>query len=743
MGPVSRWAVNRPWQAIIAWIALLVVIGLGVATNAGKYNNSFELPNTDSTKAQELLTQNFGTKTNNASVQVLFTSGNKLLDNPAEKAAVEQMTNEIKAIGSVASVQSPYDYKNPLEALGLGLVNVTGTIGKISVEFKVPDAEVSQADGQALIAAVEQLNSQSLYTAGAVGNVVSASESDPPISEIVGIIAAIIIMLIMFGAVVAAGLPLLTALVGLGVGLSLLSISANFVDTASFAPSLATMIGLGVGFDYSLFLLSRYREAILDGAEHKEAALIAVGTAGRAIVFAALTVIIALSGLFVLGLSFLNGLAVGAAVTVVSVMITAVTLLPALISLLGPKVFAWKMPWARKPPKANRGRRFRSYAIFVEKKRWLVTIVALIFMGILASPAASLREGFPDAGVNPSGDTQRIAYDLTSTAFGTGANGPFIVVAQLPDAADLPKVEALAREIGKTPGVTLASPVTKGSKLISTDGKTVLITVVPTSGPQDEATTALLNTLRDQTIPQALTGTGISAYVGGATATAADFSAVLREKLPTFLLVVVCLGFLVLMVLFRSLLVPLTAVLTSLLSYGAALGVSVFVFQWGNFASVFGVAEAGPILPFLPVMLFAILFGLSMDYQVFIVSRMQEEWEHRKDNQLAVRVGLGGSGLVVVAAALIMFCVFISFVFQSNTTIKLFGLSLAVAIALDAFVIRLALVPALMTLFGKANWYVPGWLGKVLPKVSVEGPPSGSPADKAADEATSSSAPTP
>jgi RND superfamily putative drug exporter len=724
MGPVSRWAVNRPWQAIIAWVVLLFVVGFGVLTHAGEYNDSFTLPNTESAKAQQLLQENFGSKTNNSSVQVLFTSGNQLLDNPAEKAAVERMTSEIKAIKSVESVQSPYDYKNPLEAAGLGLVNVTGTIGKVNVEFDVPDADVPVADTQQLLAAVQQLDDTGLYTAGATGNAISAAQTDPPISEIVGIIAAIIIMLIMFGAVVAAGLPLLTALIGLGVGLSLLTIAANFVNTASFAPSLATMIGLGVGFDYSLFLLNRYRQAILDGSEHKEAALIAVGTAGRAIVFAALTVIIALSGLFVLGLSFLNGLAVGAAVTVISVMITAVTLLPAMISLLGQKVFAGKMPWARKPPKADRGRRFRSYASFVEKRRWPVTIVALIVMAILAIPAASLREGFPDAGSNPQGDTQRIAYDLTTTAFGSGANGPFIVVAQLPSATDLPAAEALSKAIGKAPDVAIVSPVTADSKLISADGKTVLITVIPKSGPQDQATTNLLTTLRDTTIPQALAGTGISAYVGGATATAVDFSTVLKDKLPSFLLVVVCLGFLVLMVLFRSLLVPLTAVLTSLLSYGAALGISVFVFQWGNLASIFGIAEAGPILPFLPVMLFAILFGLSMDYQVFIVSRMQEEWEHHKDNKVAVRVGLGGSGLVVVAAAAIMFCVFMSFVFQSNSTIKLFGLSLAVAIALDAFVVRLALIPALMTLFGKANWYVPGWLGKVLPKVSVEGPPS-------------------
>lgn len=721
MGPVSRWAVNRPWQAIVAWIVLVVAIGIGLVTHGGSFNDSFSLPNTDSAKAQALIEQNFGDTTNNASVQILFTSGNQLISNPAEKAAVEKMTAQISALGSVASVQSPYDFSDPLEALGLGLANVTGSIGKINVEFKMPDDQVPVSDVEKLVSYVEQLNSQNLFTAGATGNVVASATSSPPISELVGITAAIIIMLIMFGAVVAAGLPLLTALIGLGVGLSLLTITASFVSMASFAPSLATMIGLGVGFDYSLFLLHRYRQALFDGEDHRQAALTAVGTAGRAIAFAALTVIIALSGLFVLGLSFLNGLAVGAAVTVISVMVTAVTLLPALLSLLGERVFAWKLPWGKRPATAVRGRRFGAFATFVETKRWLVTVVALVVMAILAIPAASLREGFPDAGSNPSGDTQRIAFDLTSTAFGAGANGPFVVVAQMPDAADLPKVEALAKQISDNDDVSIVSPVKPGSKLISADGKTVLITVIPTTGPQDPATDQLLTTLRDQTIPQALAGTGVTAYVGGATATAADFSSVLREKLPAFLLVVVVLGFLVLMVLFRSLLVPLTAVLTSLLSYAAALGISVFVFQWGNFSSLFGIAEAGPILPFLPVMLFAILFGLSMDYQVFIVSRMQEEWEENHDNKKAVRTGLGGSGLVVVAAAAIMFCVFISFVFQSNTTIKLFGLSLAVAVALDAFVVRLALVPALMTIFGKANWYIPGWLGKVLPKVSVEG----------------------
>ncbi|MFZ1654059.1 MAG: MMPL family transporter [Candidatus Nanopelagicales bacterium] len=721
MGPVSRWAVNRPWQAIITWAVLLVVILGLTATNMGKLNDSFSLPNTDSTRAANLLASEFGSETSNASVQILFRNTSGTIADKQTEADIKALTKQVEALPSVASVQSPYNEPSAIAALKSGLVSPTGQIGKLNVTFKMPDVDVPKADGQAIVEKVESLNSSSM-TVGAAGTVIGTATSHTPESEVVGIIAAIIIMLIMFGSVVAAGLPLLTAMLGLLVGLCLLLISANIMTMASFAPTLAAMIGLGVGFDYSLFLLNRYRQAVLAGEEPKQAAHTAVGTAGRAIVFAALTVVIALSGLFVLGLSFLNGLAVGAAVTVVAVMITAVTLLPAILSLLGPRVFALKMPWGRKPATADRGRRFRNYAVLVERRRWLFGGGALLLMAVLAVPALSMREGFPDASGNPPTDPQRIAYNLTAQAFGPGANGPFIVVAQLPDAAALPQAQALSKAIGDAPDVALATPVDPGSKAISKNGKTVLITVIPKTGPQSAGTQDLLVQLRNTTIPQAVKGTGLIAYVGGSTAVAEDFSSVLSEKLPEFLLVVVGLGFLVLMVLFRSLLIPLTAAVTALLSYGAALGVSVFVFQWGNLISLFGVSSAGPILPFLPVMLFAILFGLSMDYQVFLVSRMQEEWENHHDNRLAVRVGLGGSGLVVVAAAAIMFCVFLSFVFQDNATIKLFGLSLAVAIALDAFVIRLMFVPALMTLLGKANWYLPKWLGKILPKVTVEGP---------------------
>jgi putative drug exporter of the RND superfamily len=721
MGPVSRWAVNRPWQAIIAWAAILLILLGATALHAGKYNDSFSLPNTGSTQAENLLAEKFGSQTGNSTAQVLFSLGNETIASPTLQAKINELVTEIEAISSVKSVQSPYTATSPQEAVESGLVSPDGTVGKLNIEFDVPDADVPVADGKLILQDVETLNTESLEI-GVTGPAIAAADTNAPDSEIVGIIAAIIIMLIMFGSVVAAGLPLLTALLGLTAGLSGLALLANTVSTASFAPTLAAMIGLGVGFDYSLFLLNRYRQAIRDGNEPKASALIAVGTAGRAIVFAAITVIIALSGLFVLGLSFLNGLAVGAGVTVVCVMITAVTLLPALISLLGERVFAWKMPWGRKPVDAVRGRRFAKYAEVLQARKWIFGGIALVAVAVMAIPALSMREGFTDASSNPPQNPQFIAYELTAQGFGVGANGPFIVVAELPDGDDsVPQAEALSKAIAATPGVAFASPVAVGSPAVAQDKSAAIITVIPTTSPQSEATSALLRTLRDDTIPKATANTGIVAYVGGATAVAEDFSQVLSEKLPAFLMIVVGLGFIVLMVLFRSLLIPLTAAITALMSFAAALGVSVFVFQWGNLNYVFDVYGAGPILPFLPVMLFAILFGLSMDYQVFLVSRMQEEFNEHGDNRRAVRVGLGGSGLVVVAAALIMFSVFMSFVFQSNSTIKLFGLSLAVAIAVDAFLIRLMFVPALMTALGKANWYLPKWLDKILPKVDVEG----------------------
>jgi putative drug exporter of the RND superfamily len=711
MGAVSRWAVNRPWPAVIVWLVGLVLIGGLAGMFRGEFNDSFNLPDTESKVATDLLAANFPDAAKNQAT-IVFSPASGTVNDPAVQSEVEALIATVSSNPSVEAVNSPYqDF-----AVERGLVSTDGRVGQIGVVLG-DDFDVPLADVKSLIANVEEVNGGEL-TAGIAGQSIEFAATEPPKSEIFGILLAIVIMLIMFASLVAAGLPILTALIGLGAGLGLVSIAARFMDVATFGPTLAAMIGLGVGIDYALFVINRYRQAVHVGRAPKDAAIEAVNTSGRAVVFAGTAVVIALLGLFVIGINFMDGLAVAAAVTVVMVMLTAVTLLPAVISLLGHKTFAIKMPWAKE--EYHEGRRLASYASTLQKRPWAFALVALVVMLALAAPTLSMRIGFPDASGKPESNTSRIAYDLTSEGFGAGANGPFLVVAELPTANDVAPANALSAALAETPGVASASPVVPGTPSVSPDGTKAIISVIPTTGPQEEATSQLLATVRNDTIPAVAESTGIQAYVGGATAVTDDFSTVLGDALPRFLLVVVSLGFLALMVLFRSLLVPLIGALTALLSLGAALGATVAVFQWGNLAGLFGVTATGPILPFLPVMLFAILFGLSMDYQVFLASRMQEEWTRTHDNALSVRRGLIGSGRVVMAAAAIMFSVFIAFVFGDDTTIKMFGLALAIAVALDAFVVRLVLVPALMTIFGKANWYLPGWLERILPTVRVE-----------------------
>lgn len=716
MGPISRWAVRKPWWALGTWVILLVLIFGGAGKFAGHYNDSFSLPDTESTTAQNLLVSDFGSMASAGQASIVFSPTTGDINAPAVQAQMDQLINEIKQVGSVANVQSPYG--DPAAAQQ-GLVSPNQQVGRINITFNTSDQSIPLTDITKIVSDVKAANSPTLAV-GISGQAFEYASTEAPSSEGIGIIVAIVIMLIMFGSIVAAGLPLITALIGLAAGISLVTIVANWIDIATFGPTLAAMIGLGVGIDYSLFVINRFRQAVLAGRDPKQAALETVNTAGRSVVFAGTTVIIALCGLFVLHMSFMNGLAVGAGVTVLTVMVTAVTLLPAIISLLGRRTLALRMPWARRPKAVPEGKGFARYGSALQRRPWLYGGIALLVMVILAIPMFSMRSGFPDAGGKAEGNVSRIAYDLTTKGFGAGANGPFLVVVEMPSANDVAAAEKLSQTIAATPGVAFASPVQAGTPAVSPSGTAAVIQVQPTTGPQDQATDELLTNLRENVIPNAISGTGLKAYVGGSTAITADFSTTLSNALPLFLLVVVGLGFLVLVLLFRSLVIPLTAAVTALLSFGAALGITVFVFQWGNLTSVFKIAGTGPILPFLPIMLFSILFGLSMDYQVFLVSRMQEEWGRTKDNRLSVRRGLGGSGRVVAAAALIMFSVFISFVFGDDSTIKMFGLSLGVAIALDAFVVRLILVPSLMTVLGKANWYLPAWLSRILPDIKIE-----------------------
>ncbi|HZK15253.1 MAG TPA: MMPL family transporter, partial [Solirubrobacterales bacterium] len=540
----------------------------------------------------------------------------------------------------------------------------------------------------------------------------------------IGLMAAIVILLLTFGSVVAMGLPILTALFALGVGLSLVTLGTHVFDTADFATQLAAMIGLGVGIDYALFILTRFRNGLDEGLAPQPAAVHAIDTAGRAVLFAGLTVIISLLGMLLLGVTFLYGVAIAAAIAVLMTMIAALTLLPALLTIAGRRVDRLRIP--------GLGRRRSVTQIELSRwYRWSTAIqrhplAAMLLSGgllvLLCVPALSLRLGSSDAGSDPAGTTTRRAYDLLAEGFGAGFNGPFQIVAKLPGKGDDTVLVSLRREIEAERGVTSVSP-----PVLNPAADVGVIQVYPTSSPQSEATTKLLERLRDDVVPPAERGSGATVYIGGITAIFEDFGAVLTEKLPLFIGVVVLLSALLLMAVFRSILVPLKAMVMNLLSIGAAFGLIVAVFQWGWGASLIGVDSTGPIISFFPIFLFAIVFGLSMDYEVFLMSRIHEEWEHRRDATLAVTRGLALTGRVITAAAAIMITVFASFMIGEDRIIKLFGLGLSAAIFIDAVIIRTILVPSLMQLFGRRAWWLPAWLDRILPRIHVE-PEEGDPA---------------
>ncbi len=595
-----------------------------------------------------------------------------------------------------------------------------------TVTFSHPTLSVAESDR--VVAIVEEARSADLRI-GASGAAIDAAGGGPDNSEAIGLLVAIIILAIAFGSLIAAGLPIVVALTGLVAGQMLVLVVARFADVASFAPTLAAMIGLGVGIDYGLFILNRFTQGLRSGSTPRDAALTAVGTAGKAVAFAGSTVIVALLGMFVLRIEFFNGLALAAALTVLMVMLSALWMLPALLSLLGARSLGLRLPWARHPRAFDPTRsRWNAYGRVLQKAPVVWALLALIVIAVLAWPARSMTLGFPDDGSNAPGSVSREGFDLMAAGFGEGVNGPFFIALETDKPRDMAALAAAVKDLERTPGVaeTIPSsgmlPLVKHDKAIfgGKDDRVTSIIVHPKTSPTDERTTDLLTTIRDTTAPRVEKATKARIYVGGTQAVSEDFTTVLQAALPVFLLLVIGLGFLALMLLFHSLVIPLTAAITSLLSFAGALGVTVAIFQLGIADSLLGVTGTGPILPFLPIMVFAILFGLSMDYQVFLVSRMREAWQASPDNREAVRLGLAGSGRVVVVAATIMTSVFLSFVPTPNDTIKLFGVALASAVLIDAFIVRLVLVPSLMSLLGRSNWWMPRWLSRVLPTIRLE-----------------------
>ncbi|ATW48957.1 MMPL family transporter [Streptomyces peucetius] len=691
---LGRSAFRRRRLVALLWVALLAIAGVGAATASTATSSSFSIPGTEAQKAFDLLEERFpGGSADGATARVVFKApdGEKMTE-ASHKAEVEKAVSELKA-GSdqIASVTDPYIAR---------AVSQDGSTAYISVTYKVSSMELTDGTREALEETGTEARDAGLTVE--IGGDALQAMPESGAGEIIGVIVAGVVLVITFGSLVAAGLPLLTAIIGVGIGISTITALANVLDLGTTTSTLAMMIGLAVGIDYALFIVSRYRAELAEGREREEAAGRAVGTAGSAVVFAGLTVVIALVGLAVVNIPMLTKMGFAAAGTVVIAVLIALTLIPALLGFAGKRVLGRK---ARKgepvSDKPNAGTR---WARFVLRRPVTVLLVGVVGLGAVAVPAASLEMGLPDDGAQPTSTTQRKAYDLLSDGFGPGFNGPLMVV------VDGGK-SAADRTVDVIKGLEGAAAVTPPT--LNKAGDTAMITVIPEDRPSSGATEDLVRDIRDQS------GDGV--LVTGATAMNIDFSQKMNDALLPYLALVVGLAFLLLMVVFRSVLVPLKAALGFLLSVVAALGAVVAVFQWGWLGSLFGVEQTGPIMSMMPIFMVGVVFGLAMDYEVFLVTRMREAYVHGQRPGEAIVTGFRHGARVVTAAAVIMIAVFAGFIGSGEQMVKMIGFGLAIAVFFDAFVVRMAIVPAVLALLGHKAWWLPRWLDRALPDVDVEG----------------------
>lgn len=708
---IGRFSFRQRWLVAGLWVLLLAAVGVGAATLSGPTSNTFTTPGTESQVAIDQLAERFPqANAGGASARVVFAApAGHTLTEPANQAALGDVVTALKAAPKVAGVVDPVQAQ---------AFSRDGRYAIAQVSYAVQGMELTSADRDALLAAADAGRAAGL-TVEFGGNALQGAVETGAV-EVIGIAVAAIVLIITLGSLIAAGLPLLTAVVGVLTGLGGLAIVSGFVDLNANSLILALMLGIAVGIDYALFIVSRYRHERLIGRDGPEAAGRAVGTAGTAVVFAGLTVIIALAGLTVVGVPILGAMGLAAAGTVAIAVLVALTLLPALLGMAGRRVAGNKrlLGHLTRDPEGDEGPvpMGERWARFVTRFRVPVLIVALLAVGVVAIPAKDLRLGLPDDGMAAASTTQRKAYDLIAAGFGPGVNGPLVVVADTAGVADAKAaVTRASATLATVPGVVAVTPAT-----MSPDGRTALLTVIPSSGPNDEKTTDLVHAIRDQRAAISA-ATGVSIAVTGQTALNIDVSDTLSGALLPYLALVVGLAFLLLMLVFRSVLVPLKATLGFLLSVAATFGAVVAVFQWGWLANVLGVAERGPIMSLLPILLVGILFGLAMDYQVFLAIRMREDYVHGASARDAVVTGFRHSARVVTAAAIIMISVFGGFIFSHQAFIKPIGFALAFGVLVDAFIVRMTIVPAVMSLLGRAAWWLPGWLGRLLPNVDVEG----------------------
>ncbi|MER6343467.1 MMPL family transporter [Streptomyces sp. NPDC001595] len=709
---LGRLAFRRRHVVALIWVALLTLAGVGAASAPAPGTTSFSIPGTEAQKAFDLLEERFpGMSADGATARVVFKApaGEKMTD-AENKATVQKTVRELSDGSEVASVADPYQAKS---------VSKDGTIAYAQVSYKVSGMELEDASKDALEDAAADARDAGLTVE--IGGDALQAVPHTGSSEIIGIAVAAVVLVITFGSLLAAGLPLLTAIIGVGIGVATITALASPLDLGSTTSTLATMIGLAVGIDYALFIVSRYRAELAEGREREEAAGRAVGTAGSAVVFAGLTVVIALVGLSVVNIPMLTKMGVAAAGTVAIAVLIALTMIPALLGYAGRRVrptgekskLLGGGRAAKKPARPNMGTRWAS---FVVRRPVAVLLLGILGLGAAAVPAASLELGLPDDGSQPTSTTQRRAYDLLSEGFGPGFNGPLMVVVDGKGSADAQALfDDVSGEIKSLDNVVTVTPPAPNKA-----GDTATITVVPDAKPSSVTTEDLVHAIRDSGA-ELTAGKDGQVLVTGATAMNIDVSQKLNDALLPYLALVVGLAFLLLIVVFRSILVPLKAALGFLLSVMAALGAVVAVFQWGWLSGLMGVEETGPVMSMMPIFMVGVVFGLAMDYEVFLVTRMREAYVHGEKPSQAVVTGFKHGARVVTAAAVIMMAVFAGFIGSSESMVKMIGFGLAIAVFFDAFLVRMAIVPAVLALLGRKAWWLPKWLDRVLPNVDVEG----------------------
>jgi putative drug exporter of the RND superfamily len=705
--PITSWSFRHRRVVVVAWIALLVAINVAAMTFGGENKQEFLSPGTDSKAAVDLLDARFPAQSGDTITIVIHDKAG--VTSPGVLAVAEPLVERVRRLPHIVSVVAPWDPDGHEQVSSDGKtgyataqLDTTGAAFPVSVAAEMID----------LAADARRAGTQIELGGQAIDNAQSSSLG----AEGPGLLIAALVLLIAFGSLVAMGLPLATALFGVGVGLAGGSLLANLIDVPDWASSVATMIGLGVGIDYALLIVTRYRSELAAGARPQAAVAVAMTTAGRSVVFAGTTVVISLLGMLTMNQPYVAGVAFSAVVTVLVVMLAALTLLPALLGFAGRSIDRLRLPLRHPSADHTEHGFWHSWSRTIQRRPVLTGLGGALALAVLIIPFFGLRLGFPDAGNDPTSLTTRRAYDLMTEGFGAGFNGTFVLVADRGDAKTMTALAALDKTLAATPGVAAVSP-----PIASPNADAAVITLTPDASPQDQATMQLLTKLRNDIVPDALAGTDVTVSIGGLTAANVDQTNSISKRLPLFLSAVILLSFLLLLTVFRSILVAAKAAVLNLLSIIAAYGVIAYATQGGWFGHLFGITTPTPVPAFIPMIMFAILFGLSMDYEVFLLSRVREEYLRTRDNASAVADGLAATAKVITAAALIMTAVFGAFIFDDQIFLKIIGIGTAAAVIIDATIIRLVLVPATMQLLGDRNWWMPRWLDRVLPRLDIEG----------------------